>query len=503
MNEIELKPGQTILSPVGYIHSIVGSHQMHPPSDHPEAKNEAWYIFSAGKDVQGRDLLLYFEPQQTSNTTYSPFDFPTPIEWKNGNVEMRKDIRKGLDALLKKGENAPATDADAIRIMAERALRFDASTPEDFIVSDRAVDITNLGRYSQPVQAHVSSLIEGTYPVWPKELFTLEKISLEGTNASITVNPIQDVYHEIFVIKGYVDVNIDGKITKLQAGSSMFVPAVFKSSYALKTNGSAEVLRVYPPADRAMIAAKETIAAAPKRPDDLVENLENRVADIKTSAHIADLKEYIKSDLPVLAEVFKATLMGILAEHPDKLYFMGIEDDIGESTNQKTQMMPIYKAINEIDALKDNKGNKLFPNLMVNRGSAAGLVATVEKLRGEGRLELNNAFIGARKLSVVGKAFEKIQGEGRVWITAIDDSREGDYLPVFEAITLNMLAYANADLAAIKNFYDAISDAPIDSIVLQEMIKNRIIYILPKMTKFSGKELRELYELAHQVYISA
>lgn len=82
-------------------------------------------------------------------------------------------------------------------------------------------------------------------------------------------------------------------------------------------------------------------------------------------------------------------------------------------------------------------------------------------------------------------------------------SRQGDYLPVFEAITLNMMAYLNADKTAIKNFYDAISDKPIDPTVLQGMIRNRIIYILPRATKFDTKQLRELYELAQQVYTAA
>ncbi|HDZ77585.1 MAG TPA: hypothetical protein ENH41_05835 [Candidatus Omnitrophica bacterium] len=40
LNEIELEPGRVILAPVGYIHSIVGSHQGHPFVE-PHAKNEA------------------------------------------------------------------------------------------------------------------------------------------------------------------------------------------------------------------------------------------------------------------------------------------------------------------------------------------------------------------------------------------------------------------------------------------------------------------------------
>jgi hypothetical protein len=66
-----------------------------------------------------------------------------------------------------------------------------------------------------------------------------------------------------------------------------------------------------------------------------------------------------------------------------------------------------------------------------------------------------------------------------------------------------MMAYLNADLTAIKNFYDAIAAQPIDPGLLQDMLKNRIIYILPKMTEFDEKQLRSLYELAHRVYVAA
>ena len=209
----------------------------------------------------------------------------------------------------------------------------------------------------------------------------------------------------------------------------------------------------------------------------------------------------VPEDMPVRAQVFKTNLTRILAEYPDQVFFMGIETDIGES--QKAQIMPVYKAIDEIQDLKDSSGKPLFPNLMIKRESAEKLASTVLSLNKEGKLNLNNTFIGARKISVDNKAYDAIKGEGMAWISAIDDSRPGDYLPVFEVITLNLMAYLNADLSAIKNFYDTISDKPIDPDVLQDMIRNRIIYILPRATKFDTKQLRELYELAHQVYIAA
>ncbi len=216
-------------------------------------------------------------------------------------------------------------------------------------------------------------------------------------------------------------------------------------------------------------------------------------------------------DMPIRAKVFAANLTQILAKHSDQLFFIGIETDIGES--QKAQIMPIYKAIDEIRDMQDANGKPLFPNLMVRRAKAGELATMVAELNKTetnihngnkfGKLDLNHAFIGARKVSVDNRAYDAIKGEGRAWISAIDDSKSGDYLPVFEAITLNMMAYLNADLTAIKNFYDAISDKPIDPRLLQDMLKNRIVYILPKITAFDTKQLRDLYELAHQVYVAA
>lgn len=215
----------------------------------------------------------------------------------------------------------------------------------------------------------------------------------------------------------------------------------------------------------------------------------------------ADLMIQISEDLPLRAEVFKVNLTKVLAENPDQLFFVGVETDIGES--QKAQIMPIHKALDEIRDMKNANGKPLFPNLMIRRAEAKELAAMVGNLNKEGKLNLSNTFIGAKKLSVDNKVYDGIKGEGRAWIAAIDDSKSGDYLPVFEAITLNLMAYLNADLAAIKNFYDTVSEKPIDPDTLRDMLKNRIIYILPKPTAFDTKQLRELYELARQVYIAA
>lgn len=199
-------------------------------------------------------------------------------------------------------------------------------------------------------------------------------------------------------------------------------------------------------------------------------------------------------------ELFKANLMQTLAEHPDKMFFMGVETGIGEA--QKAQIMPLYNAIDQIESMKDAEGRKLFPNLSVKRASATELAAMVNDLKRDGKLELGNAFIAARKASVETSAYDAIKGDGGAWISAIDDSSAGSYMPVFEAITLNMLAAMNADINTIKDFYDSISDKPVSLAELKDMIKNRIIYILPRIAAYDLKKLRELYEMASRVHTS-
>ncbi len=256
-NEIELKPGQFIRSPVGFIHSIVGSYQGHPLSG-KKAKNEAWYIFSIGKDAEGHDRLLYFEPQQTSNTTYSPLDFPTPIVWKNGGAEMRKDIGAGIDKdideLLQDGDSTPANDEDAVKVIAERAFYYRPANPDEFVVNSFE-NVTSGGLYAYPKNARAESLIEGknAYPNWPEDLFTLHRIILVGDSkkkeyALITVRPPPEAYRfdEFFVIKGKVKARIGGQWYPqvLAPGASILVTDP-RSQIEIRAEGEAEVLRLY------------------------------------------------------------------------------------------------------------------------------------------------------------------------------------------------------------------------------------------------------------------
>lgn len=203
-------------------------------------------------------------------------------------------------------------------------------------------------------------------------------------------------------------------------------------------------------------------------------------------------------DMTARSVDFKDNLLRILAENKEKLFFIGIENDIGK--DQKAQMMPIWRAIDQIEGMTDQNGKRLFPNLTVKRATAGELVNEIQDMRSKGLLALDRVFLVTRKESVDAKMLEPVEGS---WISAIDDSSSDDYLPVFEAITINMMAYLKADINKIKDLYDAISENPIDPAALQDMLKNRIIRILPKVTRFDSAELRRLYELAAQIYTAA
>ncbi|MFA6610215.1 MAG: glycogen/starch synthase [Candidatus Omnitrophota bacterium] len=197
------------------------------------------------------------------------------------------------------------------------------------------------------------------------------------------------------------------------------------------------------------------------------------------------------------AEVFKNNLIRLLTENPDQVVDLGIDTDIGEA--QKTQMMPIYTAIDQIEKLTDANGNKLFKNLRITRAKGMVLASKLIELDAD----LSFTFVVAKEANLVANKFDSIAG--KAWITAIDDSTAGpfSYLPVFEAATISMMAALKADEKEIIRLYNAIADAPIPPAALQDMLSQRIIRVLPKTVQFDPNELRKLYELVEQVYASA
>lgn len=228
----------------------------------------------------------------------------------------------------------------------------------------------------------------------------------------------------------------------------------------------------------------------------------------ETIAQSDDLSQGISKDLPVRAGVFKASLVKVLSsKHPDKTFVLGIDTDIG--SDQQNRLQEIFNAVRQVESIKNATGERLFPNLLVRTNNAHGLTSDILKLKNEMRVDLSNVFVVGKKANVDGDVFGAIAGESKAWIAAVDDSQAGHtgYVPVFEAATLAIMAYLNAegkaDLDAIRYFYNAVAEKPVDPGMLQDMLTKRIIYILPKITNFETDDLKKLYELAAQVHIAA
>ncbi|MFA5147202.1 MAG: 6-phosphofructokinase [Candidatus Omnitrophota bacterium] len=217
----------------------------------------------------------------------------------------------------------------------------------------------------------------------------------------------------------------------------------------------------------------------------------------------ARIIEEITKDMPVRAQEFAATLSGILTENPDKLHILGIDSDIGGFEQKGLLQQTIFDAVDRIAGLKNDRGEKLFPNLLVMRAMGRNLAADISALKKDGKVELGNVFVVAKKANLEADVFSAIRVDGGAWITAIDDSSARAYLPIFEAATLTLMAASGADTDAIRTFYDKVSENPIDPTVLQEMLRTRVIHLLPKATRLETKELRDLYEMAQQVHMAA
>lgn len=207
----------------------------------------------------------------------------------------------------------------------------------------------------------------------------------------------------------------------------------------------------------------------------------------------------VTKELQLHADIFKANLDRILAEHPQATFVLAVDTDIGSKAHH-AQIMPIHKAIDQLKDLKDANGKPLLPNLLVIR--ASGKISLVSKIL-ETKANPGNVFVVAQKSNIDNGQFKGL--EGGAWITAIDDSNAGQfsYMPVFEAATLAIMSGLNADLDSIRRFYDAVADKPIPPDALEEMLRNRVIYLLPRITRYDPTELRKLYELAAQVHIAA
>ncbi|MBN1354589.1 MAG: hypothetical protein JW994_07995 [Candidatus Omnitrophica bacterium] len=264
----ELKDGQIIMAPAGderggILHRIVGSFQMHPYGSHPDAKHESWVTFSAGKNPGGEEKFATAEIMNMSDVTLSPFDFDSPLSYKNGKVVPRKNLcGKNLLAI---GNRVPKAKDDSLEAALEAEVEaidimINALRPEgfeditSFDITSQAGDVTS--RYQHVENAKAQSVIEGTYPVQPQELWVMHKLTLSGKGesekAKISVEPrgAKGDFEQLLVTKGTVTVARVGEPAEtLKNGQAIFIPADVKDVYTITASSEAEVLRSYPGKD--------------------------------------------------------------------------------------------------------------------------------------------------------------------------------------------------------------------------------------------------------------
>ncbi|MDD5634017.1 MAG: 50S ribosomal protein L11 methyltransferase [Candidatus Omnitrophica bacterium] len=210
------------------------------------------------------------------------------------------------------------------------------------------------------------------------------------------------------------------------------------------------------------------------------------------------------------AELFKHNLMRVLKEHPDEIHVVGIDSDIGE--NQKNQLIYIDAVLRQLEDAKDDKGERLFPNLKVVRrsGSEKRLQNEIQRLIDQEKVKMEHVFMIVQCENLERDKF--LEFEHKAWITAIEDGwptigDEDVYLPILESITLMAMAAGGADTENILRFYNTIADDPfykkpvtLDDLLL--MLKGKVIVLLPKSGRVKLDELGDKNKLVMTVYLS-
>ncbi len=219
--------------------------------------------------------------------------------------------------------------------------------------------------------------------------------------------------------------------------------------------------------------------------------------------HLGESITFDEGHITARAEWFKTTLVGLLTSHADRMFVLGIDSDIGQNSFQKEKLMPVYKAIDQISRMTNPDGSPLFPNLRIVRSPGARLAQEIGTLRSENDENIKNIFIVAELANFENETYKPFRGDERVWISAIDDSSQGDYLPIFESALVSMLAAIGADSETILSVYNAISRQSLDKYALETVLNDRVFHILPRITGFDPDALRDIYLLVQKIYVSA
>ena len=212
-----------------------------------------------------------------------------------------------------------------------------------------------------------------------------------------------------------------------------------------------------------------------------------------------------REEMDVRAAKFANNLEQVLSDSviTGKQIFLGIST---MGTAHKAEVSGLIREVaRKLEELgqEDEKWAALLKNLKIEYGTDEELARKAHTALKDG-----SVFVVAPKASVDRGVYKDIMGEAgadRPWIAAIDDSSADNYLPIFEAATLSFLAYLQskglADTAAVKNLYSKISEEP--PMPLEEMLKRRIIYLIPRAVAHNYNQRHNLYELAKEAWRAA
>jgi len=210
-----------------------------------------------------------------------------------------------------------------------------------------------------------------------------------------------------------------------------------------------------------------------------------------------------KLDITCHAEFLKHNLMEWRKRHPNEVLVLAFDNDIGKC--QQTQIMPLWKIVDAVKKMTDSSGHLLFPKGKIKEirrdGSNGDLMREIDELLKSGKTVKENIFLVGQKANIDAHQFDSLKKAS--WIAGIDDTgvEMEIYLPVFEALALMIMSELGASEASIKEYYDEISGKEISMRLFREMIKNKLIYVFPKMDR-KIKNLRQFYETVQIIHIA-
>ncbi|KJJ83467.1 hypothetical protein OMAG_002666 [Candidatus Omnitrophus magneticus] len=211
------------------------------------------------------------------------------------------------------------------------------------------------------------------------------------------------------------------------------------------------------------------------------------------------------------SEFFIKNLARLLTLNPNKTFLIAIDTDIGKTLNQESILMPFWKIASNLKQILEKETGTTINNLKIIRTSASdnNLSQKIEEtLTDDNSIKKEDILMLADDSNInYFKDFLK-----QSWIMFMQDKglKDNTYLPIFESLSLLIMAYSGADKNSFKYYYDKISAKPINSGDLDDfddtddfLLYKKPFFLTPKITTYSREELRKKYELAYKFYTAA